>query len=430
MSQYLTVAVILLGALSSSSPTALDQFTKLQQQAHAARVAGDKHARLQVVLKMQELLNGAPDAVEAAAHAYAEAGDAQGALSALKEFADEGQVDEQLLDGKDHTFAMLENLPEYKSILERFERNKRAISLAEPAFTLTDPGLVAEDIAYDARSKTFLITSVLEKKILRVTIDGRATEFAQSPSHWPMLAIKVDSGRNLVWATEVALDGFATVAKADWGRSAVLCFGLRSGALLRRIEGPAHAALGDLVLTQGGDPVVSDGEGGGVYRVVNDRLNLIDGRDFISPQTGGMLADGEHMLMPDYARGVAILDLKSKQVAWLNRDNAHFARPTQKVALNGIDGLYVYGRWLILTQNGTSPERVTRLELDGTLMRVVAEQIIEQATPTLGDPTHGVIVGDFFYYIANSGWSALDEHGVVKPGATLNPARLMRFRLR
>ena len=30
---------------------------------------------------------------------------------------------------------------------------------------------------------------------------------------------------------------------------------------------------------------------------------------------------------------------------------------------------------------------------------------------TLGDPTHGVVVGDYFYYIANSGWDVLDEHG-------------------
>lgn len=37
----------------------------------------------------------------------------------------------------------------------------------------------------------------------------------------------------------------------------------------------------------------------------------------------------------------------------------------------------------------------------------------------LGDPTHGGIAGDFFYYIANSGWDALDDHGNLKTGATL-----------
>jgi hypothetical protein len=60
----------------------------------------------------------------------------------------------------------------------------------------------------------------------------------------------------------------------------------------------------------------------------------------------------------------------------------------------------------------------------------VSEEIIERATATLGDPTHGVLVGDWFYYIANSGWDVLDEHGDLKPGEKLSSGLVMRFRLR
>jgi hypothetical protein len=296
------------------------------------------------------------------------------------------------------------------------------------AFMLPDPGILAEDIAYDPRSNTFLITSVLEKKILRVTFDGKATDFVTSPSQWPMMAVKVDPVRNLVWATEVALDGFTQVPKSDWGRSALVCFDLRTGAVVRRIEGPAKSALGDMALTPEGVPIVSDGDGGGIYRVVDGRLQLINGRDFISPQTPEVLADGEHALVPDYARGIGLLDLKTSQVAWLNYQQGNQARGID-VALNGIDGLYLNRGSLLLTQNGTSPERVIRLRLNPSLTRVVSQEIIEQATTTLGDPTHGVIVGDYFYYVANSGWSELDQHGDLKPGSKLTPARLMRFTL-
>ena len=41
----------------------------------------------------------------------------------------------------------------------------------------------------------------------------------------------------------------------------------RQGALLRRIEGPAKAALGDMALDSNGNAIVCDGQGGGVYRV-------------------------------------------------------------------------------------------------------------------------------------------------------------------
>ena len=135
------------------------------------------------------------------------------------------------------------------------------------------------------------------------------------------------------------------------------------------------------------------------------------------------MPDDDHVLVPDYARGVGLMDLRTGHVAWLDRGAG------DRVALNGIDGLYVYRQSMILTQNGTAPERVARVGLDPTHTRTISTDIIEQATPTLGDPTHGVIVGDTFYYIANSGWQAIDEHGEVKAGATLTAPRIMRIHL-
>jgi hypothetical protein len=423
MTRLLLPLAILFGLSPQPSPTAVGEFARLQQQAHAARVSGDKQAALQAALKVQKLLNDASDATEATAQAYADAGDPEHALAALNRFADLGQADDDMLSGKTHLFAALEKLPEYQSILQRFAENKTPISRAEMAFALTDPGILAEDIDYDPQSKSFLITSVLEKKIVRITTQGKAMDFAQSPSHWPMLALKADANRNLLWATEVAMDAFIAAPKSDWGRSAVLCFDLRTGALRRRIESPAHSALGDMALTPRGDPIVSDGDGGGVYRVAGDRLERMDGGDFISPQTPAMLPNGDQLLIPDYARGIGVLHPASKRVSWLQEG------APAKYALNGIDGLYFDRGSLIATQNGTSPERVIRFQLNSTLTAIVSEQIVERATATLGDPTHGVIVGDFFYYIANSGWTELDEHGALKAGSKLTPARIMRFRL-
>jgi len=88
----------------------------------------------------------------------------------------------------------------------------------------------------------------------------------------------------------------------------------------------------------------------------------------------------------------------------------------------------LHGKTLIATQNGSSPERVMLFEINRSLSRIQSELIIERATPSLGSPTHGVEVGSFFYYIANSGWDQLDEHGHLKKGGRLTPAVLMRFR--
>ena len=98
-------------------------------------------------------------------------------------------------------------------------------------------------------------------------------------------------------------------------------------------------------------------------------------------------------------------------------------------ALSGIDGLYLDGRTLIATQNGTSPERVIEFALDPSLARIESETILERATPTLGDPTHGVVIGGDFYYIANSGWDTLDDHGARNSGAHPTAPLLMKARL-
>lgn len=407
--------------LSQPPANARDELAAFRQRAHAAREAGDHAGYLRAALNVRSLLNNYPSAILSVARAYMEAGDRGKALDALTQFADLGQMDDGIIDGTNQTFAPLADSPRYKKILEKFAENKAPVSTSTTALSLSDPGLVAEDLDYDPESKSFLITSVLEKKIIRVTETGAATDFAASPNHWPMLAIKVDAARKLVWATEVALDGFTVASKEDWGKSAVLCFELRSGKLLRTVDAPAASALGDMVLAPNGDPILSDGEKGGVYRLHDGKLQLLNGTDFISPQTPAMLPNGKHAFVPDYLRGIGILDLQSGGVTWLSQPGS------TGIALNGVDGLYFSHGSLFLVQNGTSPERVIRLRLDKSLTKVISSEIIERGTPTLGDPTHGVFVDSDFYYIANSGWSELDDHGNLKPGSKLTAARIMRF---
>jgi hypothetical protein len=179
-----------------------------------------------------------------------------------------------------------------------------------------------------------------------------------------------------------------------------------------------------MVLLRNGSPVLSDGAGGGIYELKGDELVRIDRGDFISPQTPALLSDDDHILVPDYLRGIAVLVIGTGDVRWLDPDGS------ARVALNGIDGLYRDGASLLLTQNGTTPERISRIHFDAGSASIKAGEVIERGTATLGDPTHGVVVGRDFYYLTNSGWSELDDNGNVKSGGNLTGAHLMRFHLR
>jgi hypothetical protein len=298
--------------------------------------------------------------------------------------------------------------------------NRLPLSRSIQVFDLPGQVAIPEDLDFDKATDRFYITSVLGKKIVALNTAGEAEDFAHAPDGWPMMALKIDAARRLLWATEVALDGFSSCRPEDWGRSAVLVFDLKSRHLIQRIEGPPKTALGDMALTVNGDAIVSDGEHGGVYRVylAKWKIERLDTGDFISPQTPVPLPDGRHLMIPDYLRGLGMLDLRTKTVSWIPMEGTH--------ALNGIDGLYAYGHTLLATQNGVAPERVIRFELSSSFGEIKSESIVERATRTLGDPTHGVIVGANFYYIANSGWETLDEHGARKPGAAVTDAVIMR----
>jgi hypothetical protein len=417
------LSLALLGLSGQPVKTALEQASDLEQRVQSAAKAGNHTARISADIELFRLLNGSPAAIEALARAYAASGDSQKALAALNQFADLGLADEGLLDGSDHRYAAIQNLPEFRQVLARFSANEAPVSLSKVAFTMPDPGLIPEDIDYDSRSKSFLATSILERKIVRVRTDGSVADFAPSPDNWSMVAIKIDGLRNRAWATEVAFEGFAQAPKSAWGHSAVLCFDLGSGRLLQRIDGPLHSSLGDMTLAPHGEPIVSDNDKGTLYRISNGRMVEINKMDFISPQTAIMIPDGDQLFVPDYTRGIGRLDLRTKRVQWLNPNGV------DRVALTGIDGLYLYGHTLIATQNGTSPERVIQLELDPSLSHVILTKVVEQSASSGCDPTHGVIVGNSFYYIANSGWARLDEHGNVRPGIKLSSALIMRYNL-
>lgn len=414
----------ILAAASLATPTdsAIQHFHALRDKIRQTRNSKDWHANVESAHELEQFLNESPQSLLESARAQIHANDLNGALAKLQQFVRMGQYTELVETSQE--FAPLREAPGYSQIAKRMQENRTPVSLASTAFQLPDAALLAEDLDYDPASKRFFITSVREKKIVTADAAGTIHDFAKAPDDWPMLAIKIDSVRHVVWATEVAMQGSVFAPKSDWGRSAVVRFDVKTGKLLRRIEGPSGSALGDMVLTANGDAIVSDGQHAGVYRVFaeGDHLEGMDGGDFISPQTPAMHPDGKQVFVPDYVRGVGLLNPESKQVRWLSNEG--------QFALDGIDGLYFDHGTLIAVQNGTSPERVVAFPLNAALTRISSQTILESATATLGDPTHGVIVDHDFYYIANSGWDVIDEHGNMKPDAKPSVPRIMRVELK
>ena len=416
--------VLLLALLFVQDQPPAQPWTAHQQAARTAREAKDWTGYRTHLVALNELFYGHPTIVYSLAAAEAQLGNGDQALGWLTKFAAMGLFQDI---SKDATFAALRDLPAYQQVVKRMAGNLEPVSHGKVAFALPESGIIAEDIAWDARGKRFFISSVRRRKIMVTDSAGHVSDFISSGRDgiWSVLALAVDAKRGVLWASTAAMPHGEGYDAKDAGRTALLKYDLRTAALLKRYDLAANSGqhvLGDMTISRAGDVFVSDSVGGPVYTIRNERLEAVcDKRHFRSPQTPALLPGEKKLFVADYGRGIAIVDLATRDVSWL--------KPTADLSLIGIDGLYRAGRDLIVVQNGTSPMRIIRMKLDATFTHILSWQTIEANTPGFGSPSHGVVVGDSFYFLANTGWDSYDDNGVQIPKAKLTAPAVWRMSL-
>ncbi len=320
-------------------------------------------------------------------------------------------------------------LPGYDRVLSSARSAEQSPSSHEVMRSLSDADLLAEDLVYNPLDRSFLISSVHERKILKVTEDGRAEDVVTTNQFpmWGVFALALEPRRQILWATTTAVPQAPPYAPSEAGRSAVLRIDLRSHTLLGRYEpsdGKEHA-FGDMTLAADGTAFVADGSGGGVYAVRPGRPDPFDTvvppGVLSSPQTPALSSDGRTLLVPDYTRGIARIDLSTRELHWLSH--------SPELAVYGFDGFYWRGRALLGLQNGTTPERVSVLQLDAACSRLDRLPVSLAGVPGLGDPTHGLVLGDYFYFLANSGWDRMDDDGHFRDDTSAVGAQIWRIKL-
>lgn len=313
------------------------------------------------------------------------------------------------------------------SLLAAHARATSDVGAPELVYRLPDSNMIAEDIAFDARRSTMLVSSVRSGSIYAKHIPGSAPVVVkiQPDSGWGIFALGIDCGRGVLWATTAAFPMGAHWVAADSGRSALLKFDLQSGALRGSYVAPdsgAHA-LGDLAIDADGAVYVSDGVGTGVYVLdagSSALRTLVPPGLLVSPQTPALSSDGETLFVPDYAIGVASVNIRTGVVSWI----AH----SDSLALTGIDGMYRSGRDLIAVQNGLEPNRIVRLSLDAAERRVSRATTLVRGSKAT-ELTHATVSGGWLYFIRKSGWGRVAEDGAMTEAAAGEGPHVVRVRL-
>ena len=376
------------------------------------------------LLRLDTLLRGLPRIQLRLASIEARLGQSESALRRLERYAAMGLTAD--LDA-DSALAPLRALPGWAAVAGRIAGNAAPVRRADTVVVLPSRDMLAEDIAYDPLSRRFFVSSMRERRIVAVDRTGRVEDFVASGRDgvWAAVDLGVDARGGLLWVTTDAIAFQMNYDSADAGRAAVVAYDLGTGRLVRRIDAPRDTThfLGDLTVAPTGEVYVSDNATRAVYvvRPGADSLEvLVPPGVLANPQGPALSPDGRRLFVADYLLGIASVDLASRRVSWLPQP--------PDIATNGIDGLYVAGQALIGVQNGTAPERIVRFPMDPTFTRIVGYEVLEQ-NPQLDEPTHGVVVGDLFYFIANSG----DDRArgdTVRDDPAARPPAVMRVRLR
>ncbi len=341
-----------------------------------------------------------PKTVLSIAQVAAMGGQSQAAFQALERYAALGLL------------ADLENIKELDSLKEDpffgalsivSGRNASAVGSSEPLVRLKEKVALPESVAFEKSRDRFFLGSVHERRIVVSDRDGNTSDFVTAGAHglWSVMGMKVDRAAGLLWVASAAMDQTLGVTPEELNKSAVFAFDLETSDLAHKVvlEEDGRHVFGDLVVHEDGTVYITDARARILYRLEKGADSLerfVVHPDFGSPQGLDISSDGKTLFLADYATGLFTIDIESRKVTRLT--------PAANVVPYGIDGLYVYGDDLIGIQNGTSPQRVVLLDLNMEKEQISRLTVLEMNHPEFLEPTLGQVVGDEFYYVANSGW--------------------------
>ena len=355
------------------------------------------------------------------AQALARAGQAEESVRWLSTALDQG-LDLDLAD------------PAFQSLASRSdfaELQVKTIGLAPVgtsriAFRVADKELIPEGIAWDAKTGDFFVGSLFRRKIVRVSADGHASDFAATGTEGlqDVLGMKVDAERRLLWVCTAA----SPRAGAAAGSSALFKYDLATDRLVKAywVENKeGKHLLNDVALAAAGEVFVTDSDAATVWRLApgGDALEIFVGPGtFLYPNGIALSPDEKHLYVADFKHGLSLLDVATKA-----------SRPlpfSAGVSTAGIDGLYAIGGDLLAVQNGAGRDRIVRYRLDPTGESILRLEVLESRNPFFRTPTAGVFTSDGFVYLANPNLEALDDDGNVKKDARLEEVVVLRTPVR
>jgi sugar lactone lactonase YvrE len=400
-----TVAAV--AAFLFVSPVWGDTYSDARAELVTAYQAEDFAAMRQAADRALLARPGYPGAVFNRALAEALDGDTAASLSTLMQLAESG-VDFRAAETEE--FAPLQALDGWLAYEQLIAELNEPVGNASIAFTHDLPDFVPEGIAIGSGGELYL-GSIRYGQVVRV--DDTTTILSNANDHWSVFGMRLN-GAGELWFASASVPEYAAIDDESRGSTGLFRLELESKEITHRALLPPSdkpMVLGDLVLIDDDTILATESLTGALYRYSVSRAEfseLVGAGSLRSMQGLVMDQSGDYLYVADYVGGLFRISLSDNSIARVQADDS--------VSLFGIDGLYRYGNELIAIQNGIRPHRVVAFSLADNGLEITSSRILARNLPEFDEPTLGQVVGDEFYFVANSHWNRFDRDGNLPAG--------------
>jgi sugar lactone lactonase YvrE len=395
------VAVTVLYFASTSLDTFADEYSDSRAELVAAYQAQDYAAMRIAAARSLEARPEYPGALFNKAFSESLDGDADAAMETLGRLIEKG-IDYGVEDIE--AFAPLQEHPMWSSYRANIAAIQVPVGDTEVFARFDKPDFIPEGIAV-ADGGGVVLGSIRYGQLLIEAHDS--DDLVIGPfGHWSVFGMRFDDREGL-WFASSRVPQYSGISDRSAYMAGLYRLDLDSLEVDRRARLPVNGndqVLGDLVIADDDTIFTTDSVDGHVYRFSisnNEFSTLVPKGVFGSPQGLVLDASGDYLYVADYIGGLFRVRL----------DDGHAERLSVPADISdyGIDGLYRHGNRLIVIQNGIQPHRVAALTLSADGLGVESAEILAMNLPEFDEPTLGTIVGDEFFFVANSHWNRFDQ---------------------
>jgi hypothetical protein len=306
----------------------------------------------------------------------------------------------------DPAFSALREREQFEEVVDIMNVSDKPVHNSRIAFTVKDKTIRTEGITYDPVEDLFYLGS--DYRIVRVDHSGHSISFtreAEQDRLGVVNGIHVDPIRRTLWACS---------NDDNNANGEIFKYDLSSGKLIKKYPSPSDGTrhfFNDLVIHPNGDVYITDT--GAIYKIPyeSDKLELfLKSKSFLGSNGITLSDDGKVIYATEDIWGICKIDIETKSRALLTHE--------EEFHTYGIDGLYFADNYLYAIQ-GELLTQVSRFLLNEDATHLESCEIFEKNSDDLRAPTTGVIVDDYFYYIADTQGKGSKLEGVVVMKAAL-----------